>query len=306
MSKVRVPVPAVVRSRAFPYAAPTWPTTVERPPAKKETGVDFETDWARTYPARFLRALVLDFVGRPLARVLAHPRIEGEDRVTDVKGPVVFASNHASHVDTPVLLTALPDRFRHRTVVGAGADYFFDKRWKGAMWAFAINAIPIERTRASVRSVRLASEVLREGWSLVIFPEGGRSPHGWAQPHRSGAAYLAMRQHVPVVPVYLEGTRRIMRKGSGRIRPSTTAVTFGKPLQPREGEDAREFAARIEVAVAELADEHATDWWTARRRAAAGKTPSLTGPEAAMWRRYWSLGEGRRPPRPRAPRWPRI
>jgi 1-acyl-sn-glycerol-3-phosphate acyltransferase len=306
MSRARALVPTVVRSRSFPWVAPTWPTTVERPRAKKQTGVDFDTEWARTYPARFARALVLDFVGRPLARVLAHPRIEGEDRITDVKGPVIFAANHASHVDTPVLLTALPPRFRHHTVVGAGADYFFDKRWKGVMWAFAINAIPIERTRASVRSVRLARDVLREGWSLVIFPEGGRSPHGWAQAHTSGAAYFAIREGVPVVPVHLEGTRRIMRKGSGRIRPSTTTVTFGKPLRAREGEDARELAARIETAVAELADEQSTDWWTARRRAAAGATPSLTGPQAAMWRRYWSLGEGRRPPRPRSPRWPRI
>ena len=109
---------------------------------------------------------------------------------------------------------------------------------------------------------------------------------------------------MPVVPVHLEGTRRILRKGTGRITPSTTTVTFGVPMRALEGEDPRYFAARIEAAVAVLADEQATDWWTARRRAASGVTPSLTGPEASEWRRFWSLGEGRRPSRSRQPRWP--
>lgn len=275
-------------------------------PVERDTGVDFDTDWARTYPARFARALVLDLVGRPGIRALAAPRIKGDDRISVLRGPAIFAANHASHVDTPLVLAALPDRFRHRTVVGAGADYFFDKRWKGYLWAFTINAIPIERTKASIRTVRLASDVIRDGWSLVLFPEGGRSPHGWAQEHRSGAAYLAQRNEVPVVPVHLEGTRRILRKGSGRLRPSSTTVTFGSPMRALPGEHARDFAARIEHAVAALADEQATDWWQARQRAAGGRTPPLTGPQAAMWRRYWSLGEGRRPRRSRAPRWPRV
>jgi 1-acyl-sn-glycerol-3-phosphate acyltransferase len=290
----------------FPFTAPTWPTTVDRPPDEPTTGTAFETAWARKYPTRLARAMVLDTVGRGLVEVLASPKIVATDRLADVKGPVIFAANHASHVDTPLLLTTLPDRFRHRTVVAAGADYFFDKRWKGFLWAFAINAIPIERTRVSPRSTRLASQMLDEGWSLVIYPEGGRSPHGWAQPHRAGAAYLAIRSKVPVIPVHLEGTRRILRKGTGRVTPSTTSVTFGKPISAIDGEDPRAFAARIEAAVAVLADEQSTDWWSARQRAAAGETPSLTGPQAAEWRRFWSLGEGRRPSRPRQPRWPSI
>jgi 1-acyl-sn-glycerol-3-phosphate acyltransferase len=277
---------------------------VDRPPAESKTGTAFESDWARRYPTRLARAMVLDTVGKGVVDVLAAPKVMGADRLADVRGPVLFAANHASHVDTPLLLTTLPDRFRHRTVVAAGADYVFDKRWKGYVWAFTINAIPIERTRVSPKSTRLASQMLDEGWSLLIYPEGGRSPHGWAQPHRAGAAYLAIRSNVPVVPVHLEGTRRILRKGTGRITPSTTTVTFGAPLRAHAGEDPREFALRIERAVEVLADEQSSDWWSARRRAAAGTTPSLTAPEASEWRRSWQLGEGRRPSRPKLPRWP--
>ena len=283
------------RSRGFPLRAPTWPGGVERPPVERRTGVDYDTSWARRYSTRLARAVVLDGVTRPLVRVIASPRVHGLDRLEGVHGPVVFAANHASHVDTPLLLTVLPDRFRHRTVVAAGADYFFDRRWKAALWSFAINAVPIERTRVSPQSTRLAAEVLDGGWSLVVFPEGGRSPDGWAQPHRPGASWLALRAQVPVVPVHLEGTRRILRKGGGRLRPSTTAVTFGSALRAEDGDDARSFAARIEQAVAVLADEQANGFWVARRRAAAGSTPPLTGPAAGgTWRRAWARGPGRR------------
>ena len=92
---------------------------------------------------------------------------------------MIFAANRASHVDTPLLLTSLPERFRHRTAIAAGADYFFDRRWKGHMWAFLINAFPIERLRVSRRGADLAGSLLEDGWSIIIFPEGGRSPDGW-------------------------------------------------------------------------------------------------------------------------------
>ena len=96
-------------------------------------GVDYDTAWARRYGTRVARALVLDAVGRPLVQAMASPTVDGLDRIAALSAPAVFAANHASHVDTPLLLTVLPDRFRHRAVVAAGADYFFDKRWKAHM-----------------------------------------------------------------------------------------------------------------------------------------------------------------------------
>ena len=82
-------------------------------------------------------------------------------------------------------------------------------------------------------------------------------------------------------------------------------VTFGSPLTPQVGEDSRRFAVRVEMAVATLGDEGATDWWTARKRAAAGATPPLTGPATAPWRRAWALNGDRRRDRERSgPTWP--
>ena len=299
------PVAAFVRRRGFPFTRPTWPGGVPRPPVERRTGEDFDTEWARKYPTRLARAMVLDTVGQAAIRVVASPKIAGADRLDHLKGPAIFAANHASHVDTPLLLTCLPDRFRHHAAVAAGADYFFDKRWKGRMWGFLINAFPIERRKASPRSVRMTGRLLDEGWSIIIFPEGGRSPHGWGQPHTPGAAFLGLRHNVPVVPVHLEGTRRILKRGAKTITPSRTTVTFGTPMRADEGEDARAYAARIERAVAALADEQATDWWTARLNAARQASPALTGPTGvASWRRTWALGEGRRRSE-RVQRWPK-
>lgn len=298
---VRLPRPT-----SFPLAKPSWPTSVPRPAPERHVGTDYDHAWSRRYPVRLARAVLLDNVTRPVARLVAPTTVRGDEHLRHVDAPVIFVANHASHLDTPLLLTTLPARFRHHTVVAAAADYFFDRRWKSAFWSFSLAAIPIERSRVNRRSMDTAAELVDEGWNLVIFPEGGRSPHGWAQPFRpASAAYLARRTGRPVVPVHMQGTRDVLPKavaGRAPVRRSPVSVVFGAPIAPDEGEDARRLNARIERAVAVLADEVESDWWTARRRAAAGETPSLEGPVAAEWRRAWALGS---PPGSKRRGWPR-
>jgi 1-acyl-sn-glycerol-3-phosphate acyltransferase len=289
-----------VRSRVrtpsrFPLAPPTWPDGVPHPPVKRTLGVDYDTEWARRQAARAGRVLVQELVARPLIKAVASPQVTGLDRIAHLDEPVIFAANHASHVDAPLLLSVIPDRWRGQMFVAGAADYFFDTRLKAAAFAFLLNAVPIERQRVSRDSANRVANLLAEGWSMLIFPEGGRSPDGWGQPHRAGAAWLATRTGRPIVPVHMEGTRQIIAKGSGRLRPGTTYVTFGRPLRPEPAGDPRVLADELEHSISALADEQTTDWWTARRRAATWSSPSLTGPEAGAWRRTWALGErGRR------------
>ncbi|MDQ6948929.1 MAG: 1-acyl-sn-glycerol-3-phosphate acyltransferase [Actinomycetota bacterium] len=305
-----VPGARALSRATFPWTAPTWPGAVERPPAPRTLGVDYETAWARTYGARLARVVMTEGVTRPIAHLLAAPRVDGLDRLEQLDEPVIFAANHASHIDTPLLLSVLPDRWRHRTVVAAGADYFFDRRWKAAFFALSINAIPIERQRVNRRSADLAASVLDDGWSLLIYPEGGRTPDGWGQTHRPGAAWLAVRTKRTVVPVYVEGTRQVLPRHGSRLRPANTRITFGRPLRATVGMDARDLASRIEGALEVLADEQQTDWWAARRREASGGTPALTGPVASTWRRSWALTDRARSGDRRRgntePGWPRF
>jgi 1-acyl-sn-glycerol-3-phosphate acyltransferase len=268
---------------------PTRPSKVEPQPLERSTGINYDTAWARRYPVRLARAMLLDGVTSPLIRATASPTVFGLEHLEPLEGPIIVAANHASHLDTALLLSVLPPKWRHHAVIGAAADYFFDRRWKAVLWTFALGAIPMERVKVNRRSAQLAAELIEDGWSLLIFPEGGRSPDGWGQEFKGGAAYLSKRCGVPVVPVHLRGTRAIWARGGDRLRPGTTEVRFGDPLRPTEDEDARRFAARIEQAVALLADEAETDWWSARRRAASGVTPPFRGPEASPWRRAWAL-----------------
>ena len=158
--------------------------------------------------------MVMDNLARPAARVLAPATVRGLEHLQHVEKPVIFAANHLSHMDTPLLLTTLPVEFRHRTVVAAASDYFFDRTWKAVLSSFALATIPIERSRVNRKSGDTAAELIEDGWNLVIFPEGGRSPDGWTQPFTAGAAYLARRTGRPVVPVYLHGTRHVLPKSA--------------------------------------------------------------------------------------------
>jgi 1-acyl-sn-glycerol-3-phosphate acyltransferase len=295
------------RRLAFPVLAPTTPRGVEVAREPSPLGANYETAWARRYPARVTRLLLLEGAVSPLMTMLASPTVRGLDRLADIDGPVVFAANHHSHLDTPLMLSAIPEPWRHHIVIGAAADYFFGNRVTAPLSALVIGAIPIERTKVGRKSADDAAALIDDGWSMLIFPEGGRSPDGWGQPFRGGAAYLSLRCSVPVVPVHIEGTARILRKGRTVPQPSSTTITFGPPLRATEDEDSRRFAARIEAEVATLADESKGDWWSSRRRAHAGTTPTLQGPDLGAWRRTWVLGDrGPKRRRPAKRRWPDL
>src|SRR5579875_3650058 len=267
------------RPLPFPLGRPTWPSTVPYPPKREKLGTHYDTAWARRYPVRAARAAYTELVTRPVMAAVARPRTEGLERFDRLQGPVIFAA----------------------------ADYFFNSRLRAAYFAFAINALPIERTKVSRSSTEQASALLEDGWNLLIFPEGGRSPDGWGQQHRGGAAWLAARSGRPVVPVHVQGTWRLLPRGSKRPYFGTTKVTFGAPIAPTE--PVRSLVGTIEDALAALADEAASDWWSARLRAARGETPPLRGPEASGWRRAWALGpspkDRARRRAERSERWPR-
>lgn len=288
-----------LRSYGFPYRPPTAPRDVEIPARASTLGADYDTGWARTSPARFARALIVEGPLRLLARGVANPDVVGIDRLADLTRlddppPVIFVPNHHSHIDTGLMIRSIPTCWRRELVVAAAADYFFDKRWKATLSALTLNAIPIDREVTSRRSSDAFRDLVADGASLLIYPEGGRSPDGWGQDFKGGAAYLSARTGAPVVPVFIDGSGAIFGKGMDRPKPGRTQVVFGAPMYTADDENTRRFNARIEAAVTRLGDEALTDYWTATRRAARGESPPLTGPEYNGWRREWELGERRK------------
>ncbi len=289
----------------FPVSRPTWPADVPRSIPKSKLGANFRTEWSRTLIARIARAIITELVTKPGVKIVASPTVTGVDRIAHLRSPVIFAANHASHLDTPLLLTSLPERFRHKTAVGAGADYFFDKAWKAYLWSFLLAAIPIERHKVSRRSSDLALSVIKDGWNLVLFPEGGRTPDGFAREFKGGVAQLALKTDTVVVPVYIGGTYEIYGKNSSRMRPGVSAVNFGHPLSP-SGKDAREFVREIQAAVEHLADEVHSDYWSAQKRRGLGSTPSLQNPQPQSWIADWKRPRVADQQSETKRRWPRL
>lgn len=263
------------------------------------TSEPFPTAWARTPAAIVVREGVHRLGLAPLVKANVAPTVHGLDVLARLDGPVVFVANHTSHLDTPLILCSLPDEWRRRTAVAAAADYFFDTWWRATGSAIVFNTFPIERRSGSMSST--PGDLLADGWSVVVFPEGTRSPDGWSRRFKPGAAFLAGQHHVPVVPVGIRGSFAAMPRGRSWPVPGRPPVTvrFGVPLRAVDGEGPRELGTRIEVAVARLVDEDATTWWDATRRAARGQTPVMSAPDTAQWRRVWGQT---RPPAVRSTR----
>jgi long-chain acyl-CoA synthetase len=240
---------------------------VEQPVAADEVAepVDFPS-WNRTWPVRIIRRLSQATWILPLARAFAWTRIEGREHLRDLEGPVIFAANHQSHMDVPVILAALPARIRAR-VAPAMAKEFFKAHFfpEGYTWkqrftnsvnyylaAFYFNAFPLPQREAGARqTLTYAGELIGGGWSILIFPEGERSATGDIKPFRGGIGMMASRLDVPVVPVRLDGVERVLHMKAKMATPGLVRVAFGAPMRLR-GEDYAALAVEVERRVKSL------------------------------------------------------
>jgi 1-acyl-sn-glycerol-3-phosphate acyltransferase len=151
-------------------------------------------------------------------------RVEGEVP----SEPCVVVANHSSHADTAALLAALPARTRPG--VAAAADYWFGSRLRTIACRVLVGAFPVRRSGGGGGDLLATSDVLRRGRIVVVYPEGTRSRDGGLARFRSGAARLAARAGVPMVPVAIMGTRDLLPV-HGRLRRTAVLVRFGVPTQ---------------------------------------------------------------------------
>ncbi len=179
--------------------------------------------------ARFAPGLFVLFT-----QVYSRLQVEGREHLP-AEGGFLIAANHQSHADTAVLFAALPKAIRPRFVAAAAQDYFFQGGPSQYFSRVLFNAIPIARDRRGGQDpLRHAARALREGYALLLYPEGTRSKDGRLQPFRAGIGRLiAEFPGTPVVPAYIGGTTRVMPKGKFIPRPARALVRFGEPLFPK-------------------------------------------------------------------------
>ncbi|HET9166716.1 MAG TPA: lysophospholipid acyltransferase family protein [Candidatus Angelobacter sp.] len=172
----------------------------------------------------------------------AKVQVEGLDKI-DISKPQVYVVNHLSAFDIPVLYTHLPFQFR----ILAKKELF---RYPFMGWHLQRSGqIPVvlENPKASVRSLNLAVAAIKKGNSLVIFPEGGRSPNGQLQSFMGGAFYAAVKAQVNVVPVVLVGTYEMLKMNSYHIKPGPVQMVVGEPISTA-GMSTRDIAKITEQA----------------------------------------------------------
>ena len=213
-----------------------------------------------------IRRLSLALWILPLARVFAWIHVTGREHVSDLRGPVVFAANHQSHFDVPVILAALPGHIRKTVAPAMSKEFFkahffpegftrrqvFIKRLNYYLAAFFFNAFPLPQREAGARqTLRYIGEVTGDGYSILIFPEGVRSQTGEMAPFRGGIGMIGSRLNLPVVPVRLLGVHEILHTKWKMAKPGRVEVRFGAPLH-LQGDDYAALAKRVEDAVREL------------------------------------------------------
>jgi 1-acyl-sn-glycerol-3-phosphate acyltransferase len=152
-------------------------------------------------------------------------KVEGLEKIAPDRS-YVFVANHLSYMDTPVILANIPD-FRFLAKSG-----LFKIPLLGTHLTTA-GHIPVPRddARAAVKTMTKAAQLIRErGISILIFPEGGRSESGELAAFQEGAAYIAIRAGVQLIPISLQGTREVLPFGSAHVRSGSVTMRIGDPV----------------------------------------------------------------------------
>ena len=175
-------------------------------------------------------------------------------------------ANHQSHLDTPVILDALPARWRYRVAPAMAKEFFKahfypDQYGRKAyiqnsanyyLASLFFNAFPLPQRESGTRqTLRYIGELISRGYSILIYPEGKRTQAGEIARFQPGAAMIAARLDIPVVPVRLEGLDRVLHQSWKFPQRGHARVTFGAPISLK-GNDYAEMAGRLEAAVTAL------------------------------------------------------
>ena len=215
--------------------------------------------WSR-YPLvetarRWFHAVLL----RPVVACFVSLRVTGAELLAEVPAPVLFAANHASHLDTPVILIGLSPEWRRRIAPAVREEYFTSGRSRllGQLQYFlvsaAFNTYPMPQQVRRVRdSIRYTGELISAGYCPLVFPEGGRTLDGTVGPFQPGIGFMAVRLKIPVVPVRLEGTFGVLPVGSRWPRRGQVRLRLGPPLRPNADESYVDFTQRLESALISL------------------------------------------------------
>jgi long-chain acyl-CoA synthetase len=198
--------------------------------------------WAMSWPVAALRVAVYYLLSWPAAMIMARPGIRGRENLRDLDGPILIISNHITQVDLGFILPALPLRIRHRLAVAMlgemlremrhpPAELGFFRRSKEKLSYFLVvglfNVFPLPQQTGFRESFAFAGQCVDRGYSILVFPEGRRTPDGKMSPFRTGIGMLAKNLGLPVLPIRIDGLFELKQQGRKLAPPGTVRVTIG-------------------------------------------------------------------------------
>ncbi|MEA5153205.1 lysophospholipid acyltransferase family protein [Raineyella sp.] len=196
---------------------------------------------------------------KPLFWSLLNVHVHGKRNLAGMSGPYIAVANHSSHLDGPLVMSALPPRLTRYLATGAAADYFFTSPTKALAPVMFMNAFPVERGGSRSKHRGLSGNLLTEGVPILLFPEGTRSRTGAMAAFKPGPAALCISRNVPAIPIALVGAHLAMPTDSALPKSGRPDVhiVLGKPMWAEKGETARKFADRMHDQVLRMHDSMA-------------------------------------------------
>lgn len=164
----------------------------------------------------------------------------------DHAGTYIYMCNHISNLDPPIFVPLIP----RRSSVLVKKEVFRVPILAQAMRMARFVAVDRRNREAAISSIQAATEVMRDGINMALFPEGTRSPDGKLLPFKKGPFHLAMESKVPVLPVTISGTEKMMGKGTLRIKGGTATLVFHPPIYPENFADRESLTEAVRAAIA--------------------------------------------------------
>jgi long-chain acyl-CoA synthetase len=223
--------------------------------------------WPQRWPITWIRAAIYYILTWPASMLMAHPYVYGRKNLRGLRGPLIIIANHQMDYDVGFVMAALTPRLRYRLAVAMWGErlvkqrhppkeWFFFRRWLwqiGYYLMYALfNVFPLPKAAVFRDSFRFAADVAARGYSILIFPEGDETPDGMIWPFRPGVGILVNDLRLPVLPMRIEGTYEIRKRGTRWNPWGSVQVYVGKPMEFPQGGEPHEIAKKLEDAVIAL------------------------------------------------------
>ncbi len=194
--------------------------------------------WTINPISKIIRFIFQQFLIFPVIRIFTKTHYYGLENIKNIEEQVIFASNHQSSFDAPVIIKKLGTKI----VVAADSDYVmgigtkgsilfkFYRIFKGYLVGLFFNAYPFGETIGIKTSLEFTGEMIDRGYSILIFPEAHRTKDGKIKSFKSGIGYLALNMDVPIIPIKIQGLFEILPIGTFIPKFGKSIVKIGKPI----------------------------------------------------------------------------